>query len=78
MFNPNIIILISTLLALSNGLFVSQLYPFGSQNGDIELPAQIEEDVSSSEIRLNTPVKFFDREYKSIFVSAHIVSFIKP
>ena len=53
----------------SDALFVSDLYPFGAQNGDTQLPTQDQEDISSMEIKLNTAVKFFDREYKSIFVS---------
>ena len=45
-----------------------QFYPFGAKHGDANLPKG-SEDVSTSEIRLKTPVKFFTREYSGIYVS---------
>jgi hypothetical protein len=45
-----------------------QFYPFGAKHGDSSLPEGIE-DVSSAEIRLKTPIKFFTREYSGIYVS---------
>jgi hypothetical protein len=48
-----------------------QFYPFGAKLGDAQLP-KATEDVSSSEIRLKTPVKFFSREYSGIYVSCMI------
>ena len=57
------------LIPNSKGLFVSDLYPFGTSWGDTVLENQNTEDISSQEIKLNTSVKFFDRNYDSIFVS---------
>jgi hypothetical protein len=44
-----------------------QFYPFGAKAGDLKLPKNAE-DISSSEIRLKTPIKFFSREYNGIYV----------
>ena len=63
------ILLFSFLISGSKGIFVSDLYPFGTTWGDTVLDTQNLEDVSSQEIKLNTSVKFFDRNYDSIFVS---------
>ena len=63
------IVLFSFLISGSKGIFVSDLYPFGTTWGDTVLDTQNFEDVSSQEIKLNTSVKFFDRNYDSIFVS---------
>ena len=52
-----------------NGLYVSDLYPFGLTNGDQKLSTDYDEDTSSPEIKLGTNVKFFSREFGSIFVS---------
>ena len=52
-----------------NGLYVSDLYPFGIANGDQKLSTEYDEDTSSPEIKLGTNVKFFSREFGSIFVS---------
>ena len=59
------------LLPLTNGLFVSDLYPFGTEYGDKLLQNKDQEDISSQEIKLNTSVKFFSRSYDGIFVSFH-------
>lgn len=53
--------------SLGSGLFMSELYPFGLKYGDTALPANIE-DVSSPEFRLNTTIKFYGRQYSSIYV----------
>jgi len=45
-----------------------QFYPFGAKAGDLRLPKN-SEDISSSELRLKTPIKFFSREYNGIYVS---------
>ena len=45
-----------------------QFYPFGAKAGDSKLPKN-SEDISSSELRLKTPIKFFSREYTGIYVS---------
>ena len=61
---------------LQKGLFVSQLYPFGNQYGDIALPNDME-DFSSPEIKLQTPINFFQRQYQSIFVNENgLLSFL--
>ena len=70
------IVLFSFLISGSKGIFVSDLYPFGTTWGDKVLDTQNLEDVSSQEIKLNTSVKFFDRDYDSIFVSTLIIWFI--
>ena len=53
---------------LSRGVRSNDLFPFGSPAGDERLPADAE-DISSPEVSLATNVKFFDREYGSIYVS---------
>ena len=61
---------------LSEALFISQLYPYGSQFGDQMLPNDVE-DVSSSEIKLETSIKFFKRNHQSIFVNENgLLSFL--
>ena len=61
---------------MQKGLFVSQLYPFGNQYGDIALPNDME-DFSSPEIKLQTPINFFQRQYQSIFVNENgLLSFL--
>ena len=61
---------------MQKGLFVSQLYPFGNQYGDIALPNDIE-DFSSPEIKLQTSINFFQRQYQSIFVNENgLLSFL--
>ncbi len=62
------------LLPLCSGLFVSELYPFGTQYGDKLLQCYDQEDVSSQEIKLNTSVKFFSRKFDGIFVSTFPIS----
>ena len=61
----------SVLLCLSsaNGVTRNDLFPYGSPSGDDRLPPDTE-DISSPEINLNTPVKFFSREYGSVYVSS--------
>ena len=54
---------------VSHGLFVSDMYPFGQAYSDTKLDTEYDEDISSAEIKLGTNVKFFSREYRSIFVS---------
>ena len=51
-----------------HGLYVSDMYPFGEAYSDTKLSTEYDEDISSAEIKLGTNVKFFSREYKSIFV----------
>jgi hypothetical protein len=64
------IILVSVLLfKLSCTIRVSELYPYGSVFGDKRLPEYME-DVSSPEVKLTTPVKFFRREYDTIYVNS--------
>ena len=46
-----------------------QLLPFGTDYLDVRLPA--EDDVSSDEISLQTPIVFYDTVYESIYVSDH-------
>jgi hypothetical protein len=41
--------------------------PFGSAAGDSRLPSD-SEDISSAEVPLSTNVKFFAREYGSVYV----------
>ena len=57
------------LISGSKGILLSDLYPFGTTWGDTVLDTQNLEDVSSQEIKHNMSVKFFDRNYDSIFVS---------
>ena len=61
------LLLISTVFSLPK----DQFYPFGAKNGDATLPKG-SEDVSTSEIRLKTPIKFFTREYSGIYVSCSL------
>ncbi len=63
------LILLLEIFVISSGLTLSDLYPFGARNRDLSLPSDIE-DISSPEIGLNTTIKFFNREYESIFVSS--------
>ena len=63
------LILLVSLISVTQGIFVSDLYPFGTSWGDKVLENQNIEDISSQEIKLNTSIKFFDRNYDSIFVS---------
>ena len=49
------------------GLSRVDLFPFGEPQGDKKLPSD-NEDVSSAEIALSTNVKFFSRQYGSIYV----------
>ena len=58
-----------------HGLYVSDMYPFGEAYGDTKLSTEYDEDISSAEIKLGTKVKFFSREYKSIFVSIFFYNF---
>ena len=58
-----------------NGLYVTDLYPFGLTNGDQKLSTDYDEDTSSPEIKLGTNVKFFSREFGSIFVSKLLIEF---
>ena len=55
------------LLSLAKSLRLSEFYPYGDAYRDQSLPSDVE-DISSPEIRLNTSIKFFNREYGSIFV----------
>ena len=57
---------------VSHGLFVSDMYPFGQAYSDTKLDTEYDEDISSAEIKLGINVKFFSREYRSIFVSLNI------
>lgn len=57
---------ISYVLLLTTTLVLSELYPQGSDQ-DRYLPR--EDDVSSHEIRLTTPIVFYGERYESIFVS---------
>ena len=57
------------------GLYVSDMYPFGEAYSDTKLSTEYDEDISSAEIKLGTNVKFFSREYKSIFVSIFFTIF---
>ena len=66
------------LISGSKGIFVSDLYPFGTTWGDKVLDTQNLEDVSSQEIKHNMSVKFFDRNYDSIFVSSTLFMIYKP
>ena len=60
-----------------NALYVSDMYPFGEAFSDTKLDTEYDEDISSAEIKLDTNVKFFSREFSSIFVSFNsIVIFI--
>ena len=56
------------LLGSVRGLSKQELFPYGPQAGDQQLPPN-NEDVSSKEISLDTHIKFFGREYGSIYVS---------
>ena len=62
-------LLLFLLLDVASSLRRSDLFPFGSRSGDSRLPADTE-DVSSPEVALGVNVKFFGRDYESIFVSA--------
>ena len=52
-----------------------ELYPFGMSVGDNKLPSvnqpKDEDDVSSSEIKLTTNIKFYSSEYDAIYVSTY-------
>ena len=61
--------IILLIISNCNTLYVSELYPYGISNGDKTLPTSNQEDISSQEIKLNTSIRFFDRDYDSIFVS---------
>ena len=50
----------------------NDLFPFGPPAGDSRLAADAE-DVSSPEVDLGTTVKFFGREYSTIYVSEEII-----
>ena len=63
-----ILFLISIVPISIHSLRHDQLIPFGRNAGDDHLPRDVE-DMSSPEINLNINVKFFSREYGSIFVS---------
>ena len=63
------VVILLSFISGSQGIFVSDLYPFGTSWGDKVLLTQNIEDVSSQEIKLNVSVNFFDRNYDSIFVS---------
>jgi len=67
---------LTTLASSSSALSSSDLFPFGASSEDSSLAAGAE-DVSSSEVALNVPVKFFDREYGSIYVRKTTLS-IQP
>ena len=62
------LLLLCMFAASANAISRGDLYPFGRPAGDNQLPSD-SEDVSTPEISLNTTVKFFSREYWSIFVS---------
>nr|XP_040583540.1 nidogen-like [Lepeophtheirus salmonis] len=75
--SPNLILLLtSTLFGLTQSLSESELVPFGRSYGDQSLPKDVE-DISSPELELDVNVKFFGREYGSIFVNENgLVSFL--
>lgn len=54
-------------LPTSQTVDLPDLYPFGTLEGDHRLPPD-QEDISSHEIRLKTPVKFYSSVYTTIYV----------
>ena len=52
-----------------------ELYPFGAGVGDNKLPSvnqpKDEDDVSSTEVKLTTNIKFYSSEYDAIYVSTY-------
>ncbi|KAL3211186.1 hypothetical protein MRX96_000866 [Rhipicephalus microplus] len=57
-----------------NGLSEADLYPYGV-NQDQSLPR--ENDISSAEVQLNTPITFYGTEYSTLYVNDNgIVSFL--
>lgn len=70
-FSIHIIILYCLIVnQYSFGLTVSDLYPYGPQNGDRET-ARLD-DGGSGQIDLNSTFKFFGRNYTKLFVSIYI------
>ena len=60
------------LVRVSHGLRKDELFPYGPTSGDEQLPPN-SEDVSSQEIALDTHIKFFGREYGSVYVRNLII-----
>ena len=52
---------------LVNAVPNQALYPFGDDYGDTRL--EVEDDVSSSEVILETPMAFYDNRYRTVYVS---------
>ena len=52
-----------------------ELYPFRASVGDSKLPSvnqpKDEDDVSSTEVKLTTNIKFYSSEYDAIYVSTY-------
>ena len=59
---------VSQLYHICTCISLDQLFPYGLQSGDSPLlPGR--EDATSTEVQLAVPLKYFQREYLSLFVS---------
>ena len=63
---------------LCHCISLDQLFPYGLQFGDSPLlQGEGMEDASSTEVHLSVPLKYFQREYLSLFVNENgLVSFL--
>ena len=60
--------LLLLLLPATRAISLDQLFPYGLQFGDSPiLPGR--EDAASTEVKLKVPLKYYQREYSSLFVS---------
>jgi hypothetical protein len=50
----------------------SKLFPYGLDNVDVNLPRDLD-DVSSREIRLQTPIVMYGQQFTSVFVSQNTI-----
>lgn len=60
---------IHLLTTCSDSLPLSQFFPYGVSNGDTALPSN--DDGGSGKITLSTPFQYFDRYYRSLYVSTY-------
>ena len=64
-------IILTLLVGSIQTLSLDHLFPYGLQFGDSPL-LEGRDDATSSEVHLNVPLKYYGRDYLSIFVSNSI------
>jgi len=68
MFLTPLALLVSSIIPCIPALSLDSLFPYGLQFGDSPLLAG-REDATSSEVHLKVPLKYFQRDYLSLFVN---------